>query len=241
MTAGTPTILATSMGLNRARDPWQPGPVFDYAFELARATGTPKLCLLATAGGDQRDTLRQFEAAFADQPVELSHLTLFDKPNASDVAGFLHEQDVIWVDRGSLVNLLAVWRAHQLDKVLRECWEAGVVLAGESVGSLCWFTGGTTDSFGEVRAVSDGLGLLPYSNAVHYADRREQFHQLIADETLPAGYATDAGAGLHFEGTELIGAISDRKNAGAYWVERASDGSVSETPLEVRRLKRSYN
>ncbi|MFK0250871.1 Type 1 glutamine amidotransferase-like domain-containing protein [Amycolatopsis azurea] len=239
MTAKAPTILATSMGLNRAREPWQPGPVFDYAVELARPTGTPKLCLLATAGGDQREIFKQFEAAFADHPTQLTHLSLFDKPSASDVARFLHEQDVIWVDRGSLVNLLAVWRAHELDKILRGCWQAGVVLAGESAGSLCWFTGGTTDSFGPVEAVPDGLGLLPYSNAVHFADRREQFHQLIADETLPAGYVTDAGAGLHFEGTELVAAISDRKNAGAYWVERSSDGTARETALEVRRLKRS--
>jgi peptidase E len=239
VTASAPTILATSMGLNRAREPWQPGPVFDYALELARPARTPKLCLIATAGGDQQETLRQFEAAFADQPLELSHLALFDKPNVDDVAAFLHDQDVIWVDRGSLVNMLAVWRAHRLDQTLRNCWEAGVVLAGESAGSLCWFTGGTTDSFGQVEAVSDGLGLLPYSNAVHYADRRDQFQQLIADETLPAGYATDAGAGLHFEGTELVAAISDRNQAGAYWVEQAPDGTVQETVLEVRRLKRS--
>ncbi|RSM63680.1 peptidase E [Amycolatopsis sp. WAC 01376] len=227
------------MGLNRARDLWQPGPVFDYACELARPAGTPKLCVVATASGDQRDTLDHFETAFADQPVELSHLALFDKPNVDDVAAHLHSQDVIWVDRGSLVNLLAVWRAHRLDAVLRDCWEAGVVLAGESAGSLCWFVGGTTDSFGPVQAVTDGLGLLPYANTVHYADRREQFQQLIRDVTLPAGYATDAGAGLHFEGTELVAAISDRKNAGAYWVERQADGSVRETALDIKRLKRS--
>ncbi|MFC4079282.1 Type 1 glutamine amidotransferase-like domain-containing protein [Amycolatopsis samaneae] len=239
MTAQAPTILATSMGLNRAREPWQPGPVFEYAFDLARPAGTPKLCLLATAGGDQGETLARFAAAFADQPVELSHLELYDKPNVGDVTAHLHSQDVIWVDRGSLVNLLAVWRAHRFDVVLRDCWEAGVVLAGESAGSLCWFVSGTTDSFGPLQAVHDGLKFLPYANAVHYADRREHLHQLVKDQELPAGYATDTGAGLHFERTELVAAIGDRKNAGAYWVERQADGSVMETALEVRRLKRS--
>lgn len=43
------------------------------------------------------------------------------------------------MDRGSLVNLLAVWRAHGVDKIMRECWESGVVLGSESAGSLCWF------------------------------------------------------------------------------------------------------
>lgn len=237
--ATTPTILATSMGLNRAREPWQAGPIFDYAFEVAKVSTTPRLCLLATAGGDQSETLRQFESAFAGNEVELSHLTLFDKPNVGDVAAHLHEQDVIWVDRGSLVNLLAVWRAHELDRILRECWQAGVVLAGESAGSLCWFAGGTTDSFGPVQAIRDGLNLLPYANVVHYANRRDLFHEALATEQLTAGYATDTGAGLHFEGTELVAAVSDRKNAGAYWVERRADGTAQETPLHVRRLKRS--
>lgn len=227
------------MGLNRAREPWRPGPVFDYAFELAKPAAVPRLCVLTTAGGDQLQTLERFHAAFAGRSVEQSHLSLFDKPNVADVAAHLHAQDVIWVDRGSLVNALAVWRAHGVDTILRDCWRAGVVLAGESAGSLCWFNGGTTDSFGPVDVAHDGLGFLPFSNAVHYAERGEQFRDLVRRRVLPGGYATDAGAGLHFEGTELVAAISDRKNAGAYRVERGEDGTVAEETLDVRRLRRS--
>lgn len=209
-------ILATSMGFNRTRAPWLPSPIFTYAFDLAGTSSTPGLCFLATAGGDQAATIASFYAAFADSPVRASHLELFDKPNVPDVEEHLCSQDVIWVDRGSMVNLLAVWRAHQLDRILRNCWEAGVVLAGESAGSLCWHEGGTTDSFGEVQALPDGLGFVPYSNAVHYNDRGEQYRELVASGRLTNGYATDAGAGLHYEGTRLAAALSDRKNAGAY-------------------------
>ncbi|OKI15546.1 peptidase E [Saccharothrix sp. CB00851] len=226
------------MGFNRAREPWEPGPVFTYAFDLSGTTDTPRLCLLATAGGDQRSTIQRFHAAFDGSPVEVSHLTLFDKPNVPDVEEHLRGQDVIWVDRGSLVNLLAVWRVHGLDRVLRDCWQSGVVLGGESAGSLCWHLGGTTDSYGEVRGVADGLGFLPYSNAVHYAERRELFHRLIADGDLPDGYATDAGAGLHYEDTKPPTAIADRRQANAYRVERRSDGTVREEPIDVLRLKR---
>lgn len=214
------------------------GPIFSYAFELARPSGIPRLCLLATAGGDQQETLERFAVSFSGD-VTFSALTLFDKPNVPNVAAHLRSQDVIWVDRGSVANLLAVWRVHRLDIVLRECWQAGVVLGGESAGSLCWFAGGTTDSFGEVHAFPDGLGFLPYSNAVHYQTRRQQFQALIGNGVLPSGFATDIGAGLHFEGTKLVAAISDRKNAGAYRVERSSNGTAVETALDVRRLKRS--
>jgi hypothetical protein len=238
MPADAPTILATSMGFNRAREPWRPGPVFRYAFDLAEAGSRPRICLVATAGGDQAATLDAFHQAFAGAGIRASHLALFDQPNVPDVREHLLAQDVIWVDRGSLVNLLAVWRAHRLDTILRDCWQTGIVLAGESAGSLCWHSGGTTDSYGPVQPVYDGLHLLPYSNAVHYTERREQFRHLVGTGLLPDGYATDAGAGLIYQGTELVEAICDRPNAGVYRVTRApnADGTAVEERLPTRRL-----
>ena len=96
------------------------------------------------------------------------HLNLFSMPNVANIAEYLLGQDVVRVNGGSVVNLLA-WRAHELNAIFRRVWEAGVVLAGVSAGSICWFNGGTTGSFGpELRAVRNGLGLLPFDNGVHY-------------------------------------------------------------------------
>jgi peptidase E len=238
MPAEVPTILATTMGFRRGGRAWSPGPVFDLAFQLARSPARPRLCFLATAGGDNPASIAGFYGAFADSDARPSHLALFDMPSIADVAGHLRQQDVIWVDRGSLVNLIAVWRAHQLQEVLRECWLAGVVLAGESAGSMCWHTAGTTDSFGPRLEPASGLGFLPYANAVHYAHRRRSFHALVGDASQPGvGYATDTGAGLVYLGAELVEAVADRSGVGAYRVERTSDG-VRETPLSVRRLDR---
>lgn len=237
MPADRPTILATSMGFNRARGRWQPSPVFRYAFDLAGSPPCPKLCFLTTGTGDRQTSIDCFYAAFADSGVDTSHLSLFDKPNVKDVSAHLRKQDVVWVDRGSVANLLAVWRVHALDKLMRACWENGVVLGGESAGSLCWHSGGTTDSFGDVQLLNDGLGFLPYSNAVHYGERRELFKKCIASGALPDGYATDAGAGLHYEDNNFVAAIADRKHASAYHLTRRStDGGVLEEPLEVTYL-----
>ncbi|MDQ2883617.1 MAG: peptidase E [Actinomycetota bacterium] len=238
MTVEHPTILATSMGFNRARDPWRQSPVFRYAFGLTGKPSRPRLCFISTGTGDKQGSIDAFYAAFAASDVTTSHLALFDKPNVPDIATHLHGQDVIWIDRGSVANLLAVWRAHGVDTILRDCWQQGVVLGGESAGSLCWFSGGTTDSFGEVQPFADGLSFLPFANAVHFSDRRKQFRECVLCGTFPDGYATDAGAGLHFEGTDLVAAISDRKNAGAYKITRQADGTVKEEALDVTRLKR---
>jgi peptidase E len=146
----------------------------------------------------------------------------------------------VWVGGGSVANLLAVWRAHGLDEILVEAWLAGVVLGGVSAGSLCWHIGGTTDSFGpDLRPVTNGLGLLPHSNGVHYdseEQRRPLYQKLVADGVLPAGYATDDGVGLVYRGTDLVEAVADRPDKAAYRVERGPDGSAVETRIEPRML-----
>lgn len=146
---------------------------------------------------------------------------------------------MIWVGGGSVANLLAVWRVHGLDGILREAWERGIVLAGVSVGSVCWHVGGTTDSFGvELRPVTNGLGFLPYSNGVHYDSevrRRPLFQKLIADGSLPVGYATDDQVALHYVNGTLHKVIAEASDKYAYHVTRTADGCV-ETSIEPEVL-----
>src|SRR4051794_41685177 len=162
-------------------------------------------------------------------------------PNHDDVEGHVLAQDVVWVGGGSVANLLAVWRLHGLDAVLRRAWDAGVVLAGVSAGSICWHAGGTTDSFGpDLRAVTDGLALLPYANGVHYDSeerRRPLVHRLVADGTLPLTYCTDDGVGLVYRGVDLVEAVTERPDAGAYVVQRDGvEAGAVEDRIEPRRL-----
>ncbi|MFV2088093.1 Type 1 glutamine amidotransferase-like domain-containing protein [Micromonospora sp. LOL_021] len=216
--------------------------LLDHAISL---TGVPvaKVCLVPTATGDQPEVIESFYAAVRDaEQVIPSHLQLFPRPNVDDVGAFLRDQQLIWVTGGSVVNLLAVWRAHRVDAILRECWAAGVVLGGGSAGSICWHTGGVTDSFSErLDPVTETLGLLPYSNGVHHdlADqpRRRRYLECVAAGDLPAGYATDDGVGLHYVGTELVEAVSSLPGAGAYRVEPGErHGTVVERSIPTRPI-----
>jgi peptidase E len=242
VTADAPTILATSGGIVAGRRTrWEIGPLTDYAIELAGVTGrAPRVCLLATAIGDNPSVHAAFYEAAILRGLAPSHLSVFPMPNVPDPTEHLLAQDVIWVFGGSVAGLLAMWRMHGYDEALRQAWQAGVVLTGVSAGSLCWHTGGTTDSYGpELRPVTNGLGFVPYSNGVHYdseKQRRPLFHRLIADGTLGAGYATDDGAGLHYRGTEFVEAVAEKEGRGAYFVERGADGAAVETALDTRLL-----
>ena len=170
MPADEPTILATSGGITAGRRTRLAfSALTDYAVDLSGVTGrAPRVCLLATAMGDDRSTLSYLNEAGQDHGFAVSQLTLFPMPNVDDVTAHLLAQDVIWVFGGSVAGLLAMWRMHGVDVALQAAWQAGVVLTGVSAGSICWHVGGTTDSFGpELRPVTDGLGFLPYSNGVH--------------------------------------------------------------------------
>jgi peptidase E len=242
MPADTPTILATSGGLiPGTRVPWELGPLTEFAIDLAGVDGrTPKVCFLATAGGDSPATVAAFYNAALQRGLSPSHLALFPMPNLADVGGHLLDQDVIWVGGGSVAGLLAMWELHGVGALMREAWRAGVVLTGVSAGSICWHVGGTTDSFGpELRAVTNGLALVPFSNGVHYdsePQRRPDFQRLIAAGALPAGYATDDGVGLLYRDTEFVEAVSEKPEAAAYFVERGPDGLAAETMIDPRSL-----
>ena len=237
-------ILATSGGfLPTDLGPfhWRRGPLIEHAFHLAGDPERPRFCYVGTASGDALNGSSAVYGAFAGSDVRVSHLELFTMPNVPDVRAHLLAQDVIWVGGGSVANLLAVWRVHGLDAVFRRAWQAGVVLSGVSAGSICWHVGGSTDSFGpDLRAVTDGLALLPWGNGVHYdseARRRPVLHRLVADGTLPRSYCTDDGVGLVYRGTELVEAVSERPDAHAYLVERdPATGAAVETRLVTRRL-----
>jgi peptidase E len=240
--ARQPTIIATSIGfLPEGPDPTnlRPGPSYRLAAELARAGPQPRICIIGTATGDDSSRLAAFHNAFSKLGFISSHLSLFPMPNVHDIRAHLLAQDVIWVGGGSTANLLALWRLHGLDVVLRECWESGVVLKGVSAGSLCWHVGGTTDSFGPTLVpVTNALGFLPYSNSPHHdaeEQRRPLIHRLIADGTLPDGYATENGTGLVYFGTELVDAFTELPGQLAYSLTR--EGAVTrETALETRLL-----
>jgi peptidase E len=213
----------------------------DYTLELARqgrGRERPRVCFLGTASGDTPGYIADFYAALARRS-EASHLSLFVR-TVDDIESHLLAQDVIYVGGGNTENMLAVWRVHGVDRALRAAWESGVVLAGVSAGSLCWFEAGTTDSFGAGLApLSAGLGFLPGSHAPHYdgeSVRRPHYRRLIEDGRLPAGFAADDGVALVFRGTDLHEVVASRPGARAYRVELGPDGEAIETELPTRYL-----
>lgn len=215
------------------------GPMIRYAFKLTRKV-RPKFAYIGTATGDDARRIASFYHACGNQSIKASHLELFPLPNHKNVEAYVLDQDIIWVGGGSVANLLAVWRVHGLDKLLKRAWQQGIVLTGVSAGAICWSSGGTTDSFGiDLEPVTNAFGFLPYACGVHYdseLQRRPLFQKLIGEQRLPEGYATDDGVNIHFVNTAFTKAISDKPKKFAYHVYRAKDGTVKEDVIKPMLL-----
>ncbi len=211
----------------------------DYVLSLTDAQ-RPRVCFLPTASGDADHYVVRFYRRFAAS-CDASHVSLFRRDQGTggvedDLASHLLAQDLIYVGGGNVVSMLGAWRAHGLDDVLRKAWRNGIVLCGPSAGSLCWFDEALSAFHGAPRGVR-GLGLLPYSNCVHYdaePARRAEYHRFVGDGMRP-GFAAEDGVALHFRRTRLQRAVSSRADGCAYRVEHSGDGVV-ETPLEVTYL-----
>jgi dipeptidase E len=203
-------------------------------------SGRPRVCFLPTASGDADHYVVRFYRRFSSD-CDASHVSLFRRDQGTggvedDLATHLLSQDLIYVGGGNVVSMLGAWRAYGLDAILRRAWRNGIVLCGPSAGSLCWFEQALSAFHGAPRIVR-GLGLLPYSNCVHYdaePQRRAEYHRFVADG-MRSGYAVEDGVALHFRGTALEHVVSSRPGGRAFLVEAPSE-HVRETPLDATYL-----
>jgi peptidase E len=219
----------------------EPGnPLLDeFVLSLARSS-RPRVCFMPTASGDADGYIVRFYRAFAALDCRPGDLRLFQR-SVLDLETFVLAQDVIYVGGGNTANLLAVWRAHGIDRLLRRAWEEGVVLCGLSAGMNCWFTQSVTDSFGVSRLapLHDGLGLLPGSCCPHYDGeslRRPVFRELVSAGELTDGWAADDGAALVFHGETLSEVVASRPGAAGYRVTKASGTQATEQLIPARYL-----
>jgi len=200
-------------------------PLLDqYILEQANKA-RPKICFIPTASGDADSYIEKFYSFFNQQDCEPSHLSLF-KPHTRNLEEFILQQDIIYVGGGNTKNLLVLWKEWGLDKILKTAWEQGVILAGLSAGSICWYEEGITDSYGNKLEPLEALGFLTGSHCPHYdgeAERRPTYRQFVEQGTLQPGIAADDGAAVHYIDQEIKKIVSSRPAAKAYRVFKGGE------------------
>ncbi|MDR0429654.1 MAG: peptidase E, partial [Tannerellaceae bacterium] len=153
-----------------------------YVVDLTNKSN-PKVCYIPTASADNVDNLKYWDFICKQLSIEPNVLKVWvssDK-NAKTFEETLLDMDAIVVGGGNTLNMMAIWKAQGIDTILNKALRKGIILAGGSAGSICWFQNGISDSRPTSLSVVDGLSILPYSNCPHYADstRKSMYHQLI--------------------------------------------------------------
>jgi len=147
--------------------------------------------------------------------------------------------DAIIVGGGNTLNMIAIWKAQGIDTILKKASDKGIVLAGGSAGSICWFNSGISDSRPQSLSVVNGLGFLNYSHCPHYsneAPRKQLFQESIIGKVIEAGYACDEGSALLFRNGKFEKSYSLSADSHSYFVE-IMDSKIKETILTQELLK----
>jgi dipeptidase E len=201
----------------------------------------PKICFIPTASADNSNSIANWYANCEDLNVRPYVLRTFinSNPNQKTFEEIILSMDAIVVGGGSTLNMMAIWKAQGIDTVLKKAYNKGIILSGGSAGSLCWFTGGSTDSRPKELSLVECLGFLDYSHSPHYhaeAARRPLYHNYILKGILKAGYACDDRAGLLFINGLMKKAVSLDANNNSYFVS-VVDGKIKEELIPAEIIK----
>lgn len=200
----------------------------------------PKVCYIPTAVyDDPLEIIKWYEncSTLNITPTVLKTYVESD-PGQQTFEEQLSDCDIIFVSGGSTLNMLAIWKAQGIDTLLRKAYDRGVILAGGSAGSVCWFTGGFTDSRPKYLTPIDCLGFLSYSHCPHFqnVNRKTLYEEAIANHKLKDGYACDNLAGLLFVNGVLKKSVSQNKDNNNYFIS-LKDGKISEDLLPAEIIK----
>lgn len=214
-----------------------------YIQYLASLTNkpNPKICFVPTASADNAQSIANWYANCEDLPVKPYVLRTFinSNPNQKSFEEIIMSMDAIVVGGGNTLNMIAIWKAQGIDTVLRKAYDKGIIMSGGSAGSLCWFTGGSTDSRPKQLTLVECLGFLNFSHSPHYhaePARRPLYHNSILTGSLKAGYACDDRAGLLFINGAMKKSVSLDANNNNYFVSLV-DGKIRENLLPAEIIK----
>ena len=201
----------------------------------------PKICFIPTAAADDERVIGYWYRMCADLPLRPNVLKTFisSSPEQKTFEEEILDSDAIIVGGGNTLNMIAIWKAQGIDTILKKAYNKGIILAGGSAGSLCWFTGGYSDSRPKKLTLIECLGFLDYSHSPHYNGepaRRPLYQQAILEGKLKPGYACDDNAGLLFINGKLAKSVSLNSKNNSYYVY-TENGKLHEEKLPAEIIK----
>ena len=209
-------------------------PFIRYVAELTNRL-KPKICFIPTASLDNPNVIIHWYQLCHDLSIE--PYTLFSSPSSyyspESYDDILTKMDAVIVGGGNTLNMMAIWKAQGIDSALFKCLKKGIVLAGGSAGSICWFENGISDSRPKHLSLVDGLSFLKFSTCPHYNNekgRKELYDEIILNKKIHPGFACDKDSGVLFINGKFIKSVSLNSDSNSYYISVAN-GKILEQKL----------
>ena len=188
----------------------------------------PNICFIPTATGDNEAYKVNYYSTFSKLDCNPIHLDFFKR--TPDLEQLIPQQDAIFVGGGNTKSMLAVWKDWNLDKLLKEAYEKGVVMSGVSAGANCWFERAVVDSWEEDLRVIDCMGFIKGICCPHYDEelqRRPAVKTFLEDGIIDSCYSVEGNCALHVKNDDEYLSVDFGKEKNAYIVS-IDDGKVKE-------------
>ncbi|OGT07423.1 MAG: hypothetical protein A2X78_01035 [Gammaproteobacteria bacterium GWE2_37_16] len=197
----------------------------------------PKICLLPQASREAEGYILKFFETFVKFGAEPSWVSLFGKVEDSWKKTLL-EQDIIYVGGGNTKSMIALWKTWELDKVLLEAYNKGIILSGSSAGGICWFEQGITDSVWPLGTV-EGLGFLEGSFCPHFVtepERQQVYRDKVNTGEIKPGLALDDEMAAHFIDGKLGRIITGVAGRKALKIEVGKEVVLDVKDISIRAV-----
>jgi len=189
----------------------------------------PKICFIPTASGDSSLYKLNFYRAFSKLDCITSHIDFFSR--TENLEEKVLNQDIIYVGGGNTKSMLAVWKEWNLNNILKNAYEKGIVMSGVSAGAICWFDKGITDSFADKLTIIDCLGIVDGIACPHFDEEKERepyVNDVVKREIIKSCICIEGNCALHIKNNSEYSSIDFGKGQNCFRVYKEKNNLKKE-------------
>lgn len=187
---------------------YQTKAIDEEVFKLANKSN-PKFLFIGTATRENKTYYNAIRSIYERLGCKVSLLEILNKYiNIEEIKNTILSSDIIYIGGGNTKFMLEEWQKINLDKILLEAYNKGIVIAGFSAGAYVCFSYNYE--------LIEGLDIIKAISCVHYNEKSEEkkkkFYEAIKDTNI-LGIALENGTALEYlEGKyKIIKSIKDAK------------------------------
>ncbi len=181
----------------------------------------PQMLFIGTASNDKPSYLDIIKTHFKDRlgcsSVEALNL-IGTNMSFEEIKCKIFATDIIYVGGGDTTTMLKIWKRLDVDKLLYEAYNKGIVLSGISAGAVCWFEYyDNSDDIDNIEQLDiiPGLSFIKGFCVPHYnwltPDEKNKLNEKLKDKNIK-GWSLDDCVAIVFQNdkTKIISCRPDR-------------------------------